>query len=81
MEAIEGLRFFASFGPPGTGKRKGGEKTQPFDRFPPRYKFLHSFVQFSALVQCTIRILRDCLIETRMIMFDIDVSIHLAPIF
>ena len=33
MEAIEGLRFLASFGPPGTGKRKGGEKKQPFNRF------------------------------------------------
>ena len=33
MEAIEGLRFLASFGPPGTGKRKGGEKMQPFNRF------------------------------------------------
>ena len=33
MEAFEGLRFLASFGPPGTGKRKGGEKTQPFNHF------------------------------------------------
>ena len=33
MEAMEGLHFLASFGPPGTGKRKGGEKTQPFNRF------------------------------------------------
>ena len=33
MEAIEGLCFLASFGPPGTGKRKGGEKTQPFNCF------------------------------------------------
>ena len=33
MEAIERLRFLASFGPPSTGKRKGGEKTQPFNRF------------------------------------------------
>ena len=33
MEAIEGLCFLASFGPPGTGKRKGGEKMQPFKRF------------------------------------------------
>ena len=33
MEAIERLRFLASFGPPSTSKRKGGEKTQPFNRF------------------------------------------------
>ena len=33
MEAFEGLRFLASFGPPDTGKRKGGEKTQPFNHF------------------------------------------------
>ena len=33
MEAIEGLHFLASIGPPGTGKRKGGEKMQPFNRF------------------------------------------------
>ena len=33
MEAIERLRLLASFGPPSTGKRKGGEKTQPFNRF------------------------------------------------
>ena len=33
MEAIERLRFLASFGPPSTGKRKGGEKTQPFNLF------------------------------------------------
>ena len=33
MEAIERLRFLASFGPPGTGKKKGGKKMQPFNRF------------------------------------------------
>ena len=33
MEAIERLRFLASFGPPSTSKRKGGEKTQPFNCF------------------------------------------------
>ena len=33
MEAIERLRFLASFGLPSTGKIKGGEKTQPFNRF------------------------------------------------
>ena len=33
MEAIERLHFLASFDPPSTGKRKGGEKTQPFNRF------------------------------------------------
>ena len=33
MEAIERLRFLASFGPPSTGKRKGGQKTQPFNGF------------------------------------------------
>ena len=27
IEAIERLCFLASFGPPGTGKRKGGKKT------------------------------------------------------
>ena len=32
MEAIERLHFLASFGPPSTGKRKEGEKTQPFNR-------------------------------------------------
>ena len=32
MEAIERLRFFTYFGPPSTGKMKGGEKTQPFNR-------------------------------------------------
>ena len=32
MEAIEMLRFLASFPPPGTGKREGGEKMQPFNR-------------------------------------------------
>ena len=33
MEAIERLRFLASFPLPGTGKRAGGEKMQPFNRF------------------------------------------------
>ena len=33
MEAIERLRFLASFGLPSNGKRKGGKKTQPFNRF------------------------------------------------
>ena len=33
MEAIEGLHFLVPFGPPGTAKRKGGEKMQPFNRF------------------------------------------------
>ena len=37
MEAFEGLCFLASFGPPGTGKRKGGEKTLQSLPFPPRY--------------------------------------------
>ena len=32
MEAIERLRFLASFGPPSTGNGKGGEKMQPFNR-------------------------------------------------
>ena len=30
MDPIERLRFLA----PGTGAREGGEKTQPFNRFP-----------------------------------------------
>ena len=33
LEAIERLRFLASFPLPGTGKREGGEKTQPFNCF------------------------------------------------
>ena len=33
MKAFEGLRFLASLGLPGTSKRKGGEKMQPFNRF------------------------------------------------
>ena len=33
MEAIERLRFLSSFGLPITGKRKGGQKMQPFNRF------------------------------------------------
>ena len=33
LEAIERLRFLASFPLPGTGKREGGEKIQPFNRF------------------------------------------------
>ena len=33
LEAIERLRFLASFPLPGTGQREGGEKTQPFNRF------------------------------------------------
>ena len=33
MEAIERLRFLTSFGLPSAGKIKGGEKTQPFNRF------------------------------------------------
>ena len=33
LEAIERLHFLASFPLPGTGKREGGEKTQPFNRF------------------------------------------------
>ena len=42
LEAIEGLRFLASFPLPSTGKSKGGKKTQPFNRFashPVMYKF------------------------------------------
>ena len=31
-DAFEGLRFLASFGPPGTGRTEGREKTQPFKR-------------------------------------------------
>ena len=31
-EAIEGFRFLASFGPLGTGRTEGREKTQPFKR-------------------------------------------------
>ena len=34
LEAMERLRFLASFPLPGTGKREGGEKKQPFNRFP-----------------------------------------------
>ena len=45
MEAIEGLRFLASFDPLGTGKRKRGEKTQPFHRF-------HSYPGKSILPSC-----------------------------
>ena len=33
LEAIERLRFLASFPLLGTGKREGGKKTQPFNRF------------------------------------------------
>ena len=33
FEAIERLRFLASFPLPGTSKREGDEKTQPFNRF------------------------------------------------
>ena len=33
MEVIERLRFLASLPPAGTGRTKGGEKTQPFKRF------------------------------------------------
>ena len=33
FEAIERFRFLASFPLPDTGKREGGEKTQPFNRF------------------------------------------------
>ena len=33
LEAIERLCFLASFPLPGTGKREGGKKTQPFNRF------------------------------------------------
>ena len=33
MEAIEGLRFLASFPLAGTGWTEGGKKTQPFNRF------------------------------------------------
>ena len=32
LEAIERFCFLASFPPPGTGKREGGEKMQPFNR-------------------------------------------------
>ena len=51
MEAIERLRFLASFGPPSTGKRKGGKKTQPFNRFhshPGNY-FVEDFVSIPRL--------------------------------
>ena len=33
LEVIERLRFLASFPLPDTGKREGGEKMQPFNRF------------------------------------------------
>ena len=33
MDAIEGLRFLASLPLAGTGRTKGGEKTQPFNCF------------------------------------------------
>ena len=33
LEAVERLCFLASFPLPGTGKREGGKKTQPFNRF------------------------------------------------
>ena len=32
-DEFEGLGFLASFGPPGTVRTEGGEKTQPFKRF------------------------------------------------
>ena len=35
-EAIERLRFLASFRLAGTGQREGGEKTQPFNHFQSR---------------------------------------------
>ena len=40
-EAIERLRFLASFPLADTGKREEGEKTQPFNRSPPHLE-LHS---------------------------------------
>ena len=51
MEAIERLRFLASFGPPvpGTGKRKGGEKTQTFNRF-----HSHPGTNWTALCICNV---------------------------
>ena len=45
MEAIEGLRFLASYSLAGTGRTEGGEKTQPFNRF-------HSRLFISAVRQC-----------------------------
>ena len=36
MEAFERLGFLASFGPHGTGRTEGGEKTQPFKLIPSR---------------------------------------------
>ena len=36
MEVFERISFLASFGPPGTGRTEGGEKTQPFKLLPSR---------------------------------------------
>ena len=44
MEAIEGLHFLASLPLAGTGRTKGGEKTQPFNRFHSRL-FTQSVMQ------------------------------------
>ena len=44
MEAIEGLRFLASLPLAGTGRTKGGEKTQPFNHFHSRL-FTHSSIR------------------------------------
>ena len=41
LDAIERLRFLASFPLPGTGKREGGEKTQPFSHFPSHLVMSH----------------------------------------
>ena len=44
LEAIERLRFLASFPLTGTGKREGGEKTQPFNCFPSHLVMLHDII-------------------------------------
>ena len=47
MEAIEGLRFLASLPLAGTGQTKGGEKSQPFNRFHSRL-----FISAAELLVC-----------------------------
>ena len=56
LEEIERLRFLASFPLPGTGKREGGEKKQPFNRFPP-----HLVIFLVILLDKTVSVIKDSL--------------------
>ena len=62
LEAIERLLFLASFPLPSTGKKEGGEKTQPFNRIPSHPVITAFFIHSVAIFcySCLVKVARAC---------------------